>query len=111
MIYVVNLNYIFLAYETAVDYHVPGAKGCVTSFIEDKVLACVFCDSRFKLHHSPLPLWFYTVFEIRASSAFLHAKKMFLFFIFMNGHIIYLEYSKRQQVLMQAASKTSQQTM
>lgn len=36
MIYVVNLNYIFLEYETAVDNHVRSAKGCVMSFIEDK---------------------------------------------------------------------------
>lgn len=75
MIYVVNLNYIFLEYETAVDDHVCSAKGCVMSFIEDKVLAYVFCDSSFKLHYSPLPLWFYIVFKICASSAFLYCQE------------------------------------
>lgn len=39
------------------------------------------------------------------------AREMFLLFIFTNDHIIYLEYAKHQQVLTQAASKGSQQTV
>ena len=48
VIYVVNLNYIFLEYETAVDHGVCGAEGCVMSFVEDRAPAAAFCDSSFK---------------------------------------------------------------
>lgn len=80
------------------------------SLREDKVLARVFCDSDCKGHYSPLPLVPQHVQEL-CCSAFCRARKMFLFFIFMNDHIIYLEYAKHQQVLMRAASKSSQQTV
>lgn len=52
-------------------------------------------------------LWF----TARSGAALQRARKMVLFFIFMNDHIIYLEPAKHQQVLMQAASRSSQQTV
>lgn len=77
MIYADNLNFIFLEYAAAVDYHVCSAKGCVMSFAEDKTLASVFCDSSFKLHYSPLPLLFHTTFRIRASNASCMPRRCF----------------------------------
>lgn len=106
----VNLCYIFVAFGPWC-LRSPGL-GCV--FREGKVVVCAFCDSHCHCA-SAIPhlcLW-------RAAGgggggavlSLLCAREMLLLFISMNGHMIYLERAKHQQVLMQAASKSSQQTV
>lgn len=109
MIYVVNLNYIFLEAEAAAAHGVCGAKGCAVCSEQTVPPVCSVVRVSNRIFH--LCLRGFLCIHGPCSQGLPVRQEDVLGFVLTNDHIIHLEHTDCQQVLMQAASKTSQQTM